>query len=374
MLTRIYADNFRSFVNFELRPAKMSLLLGDNGGGKTSVLDVLWGVRSIARHGEEAAQAFPAVSRTAWEQRTTQRFELEVQASDGTYLYVLEVEHPQSQQQATSHIRSETVTFDGHPLFRYADSKVQLFKDDYSKDANFQFSNRRSFLSNLEPSAGKQRLTRLLTWLDRLLIFKLDPTKILGSWWTRSEAQGLSRDGDNFAAFYRHLVQERPEVASEVQKDLQSQMPGFQQFRLQTLGDAKCLLVKLSPKQETECELPFLMLSDGQAVLVVLYTLLHAIAGRTSLICIDEPDNFVALPEIQPWLLRLSEILSNGDTQALLVSHHPEVIDYLASESAVRLERPGGGLTRVSAATVNRESGEKLSEILARGLPTENAQ
>lgn len=374
MLTRFYADNFRSFTNFELRPAKATLLLGENGSGKTSVLDALWALRSVARGGEEVAQALPPLSRTAWERRNAQRFELEVQGNGGMYLYTLEIEHAEPGPLTPSSIRSETVTLDGKHLFRFADSTVQLFNDDNSPGPSFPFGARRSFLSSLEPSAANQRLTWFLTWLDRIWIFKLDPAWILQSWFARTEAQVLNKTGDNFAAFYRHLVQERPDMASALEGDLRSLLPGFQQLRLASVGDARGLMVKFKQEQGKEFELSFFMLSDGQLILVVLYTLLHAMVDRASLLCIDEPDNFVALPEIQPWLLRLSETVSDGGNQALLVSHHPEVTDYLAADSAFRLERPGGGFTRVSAVSVDRESGLKLSEIIARGWDTGNAQ
>ena len=47
MLKRIFADNFRALVNFELRPGRLSSLLGENGSGKTSVFDVLGNLRDL---------------------------------------------------------------------------------------------------------------------------------------------------------------------------------------------------------------------------------------------------------------------------------------------------------------------------------------
>jgi len=48
MLKRIFADNFRALVNFEFRPGpRMSLLLGGNGTGKTTVFDVLGSLRDL---------------------------------------------------------------------------------------------------------------------------------------------------------------------------------------------------------------------------------------------------------------------------------------------------------------------------------------
>ena len=39
MIKRLYIDNFKSLVNFELQLQDLTLLLGPNGVGKTSVLD-----------------------------------------------------------------------------------------------------------------------------------------------------------------------------------------------------------------------------------------------------------------------------------------------------------------------------------------------
>jgi AAA15 family ATPase/GTPase len=47
MLTRIYIDNFKCFVNFEYKPAQRQLILGSNGAGKSSLLDALLFLRRI---------------------------------------------------------------------------------------------------------------------------------------------------------------------------------------------------------------------------------------------------------------------------------------------------------------------------------------
>ena len=82
-------------------------------------------------------------------------------------------------------------------------------------------------------------------------------------------------------------------------------------------------------------------LSDGQRQLVMLYALLLLgfDAGRT--LMIDEPDNFLALSEIQPWLNRLVEQREDKGGQAILVSHHPEVLNQVAIDHGTWLWREG---------------------------------
>lgn len=44
-------------------------------------------------------------------------------------------------------------------------------------------------------------------------------------------------------------------------------------------------------------------LSDGQRYLLALYMILHFLMAKGHTVFIDEPDNFISLREIQPWLL-----------------------------------------------------------------------
>ena len=47
MFTRIYIDNYKSLVNFDLRLQDLTLLVGQNGTGKTAVLEVVYALRRL---------------------------------------------------------------------------------------------------------------------------------------------------------------------------------------------------------------------------------------------------------------------------------------------------------------------------------------
>jgi len=82
----------------------------------------------------------------------------------------------------------------------------------------------------------------------------------------------------------------------------------------------------------------------------------------------DEPENFLALPEIQPWLLQLYDSCSEGKTQALLISHHPELINYLlASPVGYWFEREANTPVRVKQIVAESNGGLPVSELIARG-------
>lgn len=81
---------------------------------------------------------------------------------------------------------------------------------------------------------------------------------------------------------------------------------------------------------------------------------------------IDEPENFLALREIQPWLAALEQEVGDGVEQAVLISHHPEIIDYLGAAAGRWFSRPRGGPARVSP-DAPETGGLSLSETVARG-------
>ena len=121
-----------------------------------------------------------------------------------------------------------------------------------------------------------------------------------------------------------------------------------------------------SPRGKT-IEVPFSDLSEGQRTLIALYVLLYCAVTENSTLLIDEPDNFIALAEIQPWLMRLLDRVDEQNAQVILVSHHPELLDQLAGQGGVLLDRPDGGETRVRPFEPPEDSGLKASEIIARG-------
>ncbi len=108
-------------------------------------------------------------------------------------------------------------------------------------------------------------------------------------------------------------------------------------------------------------------LSDGQRVLFALYALIHGLKGEGMTLLLDEPDNYVALREIQPWLRTLSDECGEGFEQAVLISHHPEIIDYMGGTKGRWFSREDTGPMRVSETPPKATDGLSLSETIARG-------
>jgi predicted ATPase len=361
MLKRIYADNFRALVSFEFRPGRLSLLLGDNGSGKTSLFDVLGKLHDLIVLGATIGDRF-AFTRTKWETRELQRFELDFEESVGTYRYALEIQ-PGAQEKPV--IRSESVTLDGEPLYRFSDGEVHLAYDDRSAGSVFPFRADQSFLTNLEAGSA-HRLGRLAGFRDLVAGLRIiQPNPFAMEATSRQDVPFLGRHGLNFASFFDHLNDEQPDVREALEEHLREAISGFRRFRFQRIGqDAKLLLATLGDG-DLKGEFNLLELSEGQRILILLYA--AVLAHRSgSLLCFDEPDNFVSLTEIQPWLQLLRDTLDERGGQALVISHHPEVMDYMAVDEIWRFERPAGPvIARPSEA--DGPADLKLSELIIHG-------
>ena len=113
-------------------------------------------------------------------------------------------------------------------------------------------------------------------------------------------------------------------------------------------------------------------LSDGQRCLIVLHMILNFLIVRGHTVFIDEPDNFVALHEIQPWLLAAEEAVEDHGGQLILISHHPELLDLWAATYGLRFAgREENGHVRTEAFRTDSEGMLAPSELVARGWESE---
>jgi predicted ATPase len=144
-------------------------------------------------------------------------------------------------------------------------------------------------------------------------------------------------------------------------------------LRLKALGEkSRALWAEFathadSNSPEKVVEYRFGELSDGQRTLIALYTLATCAVDEENTLCLDHPESHLALPEIQPWLLRLADATEEGRCQAIIATHHPDIINLLAAHSGHWLERQSGGPTRVRRIGEQDPSGLPLSELIARG-------
>lgn len=366
MIERVYIDNFRCFSSFELRLDRVNLLLGPNGSGKSSLVEALATIADGLGAGTAADSGFVPDDLTRWDARAEQRFELDVRLDSARFGYRLRLRQDVDAYDTT--IVEETVERDGRELFAYREGHVHLHRDEDDHVTSFPFAGHRSYLSDLDDRPQHSQLAGFLRYMRNVRVLKLMPSRIESM--IVEEHATLRRNGEDFASWYRHLAQERPGELHGLFGELRRALPGFRSLALvgaRRNGRARDLVARFDSPGGGEHELEFEALSDGQRALIVLYTLLVELRRGPRLLLLDEPEGFVGLTEIRPWLYALEEALENGG-QLLLISQHPEIIDVLAAERPLLFERTDGGPVRVRADIFQRDGGLQASEQLLRGL------
>lgn len=365
MLKRLYANNYRCLVNFEINFEELTLLMGPNGGGKSTLFDLLFGIRLLIADNAKVNKIFPPEDLTAWIKSPEQVFELDVHGETGLFSYKLVISHnPDIKKQR---IELEHLFLDGKPLFEFKQGEVQLYHDDHTPGPKYSFDWSVSALATIGPRHDNKNLSWFKEWADKLFIISLQPKSMTSE--TEEESDWLDRDGTNFASWYRYISQEHQDKIFQLTQQLRETIPGFHAFKLEQAGKHRILKVGFTGEDENASPIyfDFEQLSDGQRVMIVLYSLLLGLQDLACTVFIDEPENYVSLPEIQPWLMELSDACGEGFPQAVLISHHPELIDYLGPESGKWIERDPLGPTRVKKLPGQIDEGLKLSEQVARG-------
>jgi ABC-type lipoprotein export system ATPase subunit len=378
MIRTIKATNFRCFENFKIELGRQACLLGDNGSGKSTLLDVVRRLRTLVVEQGDVGAEFPDSTRTRWIKELRQSFEIVLSVGGRTFEYAIEIEHRDpthvGDSRQANRIVAETLSVadDAGTTTRLYASKLvdgelvaALHRDDGSRGPDVMVNWSRSGIGWLDRRRDNQRLWQFKDLLSRVLVVRPTPSLMVAE--CKGQEARLAFDLRNFGAWYRHKAQESPSTITRLHLLLQKLWPHFVELRVQFVGSESAVLLTAwkSGSGHGRVEFTFDELSDGQRALIAVYALMAAAQDEEATLFLDEPDNYVALAEIQPLLFALED---EAALQTVVVSHHPEVIDRLAVEHGVLFLRPTGGNVETRAFSEGvGDSPLRASEIVARG-------
>lgn len=366
MITRLYANNFRCLVAFETQFESFGVLCGPNGAGKSSVFDALKLIRNLATGdcflGGEGERDITRLEFTNWLDSTVQEFELVVTAEGHSFEYRLHVEQVATDKKPR--IVRERATCDQRELFD-RDLEGVRFQKSGGGQSGFPLDWRQAALASIQPTGNRREIEILQQAISKLLILRPSPRGV------EKESKGESGHPDlymgNLTSWYRSLSQEQ-DWTDALRDSLREVWPDFKSFRLVDVGlNAKALQLRFGGSNGPNSgDLFFDQLSDGEKALVGLYMVRTALAtGAAQTVLIDEPDNYVGLPELQPWVLAMRELLDENH-QAVLVSHHPEILSNAGEDFGRYLWRDNHtSPTRIGPMKV--PAGLSAGEAIARG-------
>jgi predicted ATPase len=361
MLTRVYIDNFLSFVNFEYKPEQKQLLLGANGSGKSSLLEAIRCVKQFVKGRENP---FTQSTRTRWQDKPLQTVEIEARLDGSRYEYRVEIRFASETKQLS--VNLESLKVDGTPVFELAHGEIRFFPNDSSQPSVLRWETTESALHLSQFS--NLHVRRFVEWMECVHCFSIDSYPGQMDDTADSEEQQPDYEFGNLAGWYRHLVQAHPDENLRFLNSIKEVLNGFQALRFSPEDDGvRKLRADFSGPTKKKVTYSLSELSEGQLRLLALYMILHFEIVKGHTVFIDEPDNFISLREMQPWLMAATQEVEDHNGQLILISHHPELLNQWASEYGLRFFREENGHVRTEKFKSDPDGMLQPSELIARG-------
>jgi hypothetical protein len=291
------------------------------------------------------------VARTRWFEplEPVVKLEIEVELGERHYDYRLQLDPTNRERMMVS----EDLSLNG----------VRLLPIEGLKDRD------RSTFRRMIPSEAKP----FLIWMtENLHCIDIDPYS-MGQPTPLKGRPRLARDLSNIGDWYARCKESGlyDESLGQLSASLKEVVEGFDSLQFQRRRSDYAELQINFNSPDGSVSFMFDELSEGQRCLIALHMILHLLIARGHTVFIDEPDNFLSLREIQPWLLAAEDAATESKGQLILISHHPEILNQWAQEYGLRFFREENGHVRTEKFKTDPDGVLHPSELIARGWENE---
>lgn len=360
MLNYIKVDNYCSLVNFKIDFSSINLLLGNNGTGKSTIISLIAALRSFILGKTDTFTAFGFHTLTRWQSVPLQTFEFSLTYKDAIYIYQLEVEFDVKDKK--SRVKKEIVLCDDNLLFKAENGKAVLYDDSYQQGPEVLVNWLYSGISSVYEKSDYTKLYDFKQAIDKIVVCHPLPFDYESSL-SFVEQQSLDYSASNITNVYMYIVQRNPEKMMELWQVLKDINPCF--VRTYLNGDNGKELYFEYDHNGVKNSYDFNEISDGERMLFILYFIVVMYFDDDYSLLLDEPDNFISLPEVG-LLVQFIQDRATNKNQCVLISHHPSVIDFFAPSNGIWLERRSYGATTI-ATPPKSDCGLTYSEIISQG-------
>ena len=330
MLKRLYVSNFRTFENFEFKPAdKTVLLIGKNGSGKSTLGRVLKILRDVGRGINRVGELVKPDDFPFWQKPVApMRFEIEAVLNGMNYAYALALELPKDFRELR--VLEERLTVNGRELFSRQPGKVSLSQASFVVDWHFVA------LPVILDNTVADQLTAWREWLSHIVVLKPYPSLMTGE--SSKEALWPSVDGADYADWLTGLLVQHPAAYATILDQVRLSLPDVQTLKNLPSGrDRRTLSVRF---ENSSVDLPFDALSDGEKCTFLSATVIASNKHYGPLLTFwDEPDNYLSLSEVQHFFHALRKSFADDGGQLIATSHGEEAIRSFSRENTHLLSR-----------------------------------
>jgi predicted ATPase len=348
-IKHIKVDNFKSLVDFELPLAKFSCLVGMNGSGKSTVLQ-LFDFLSQQVRGDLSGW----LKKRQWEASDLnskltrkQNIDFEVLLSHMDY-GEFEIKWSASFNRKTLHCTFERIEWNNQLLLKVdngnyqawtlqkGEEKVFPYKDDtvlvvsstgrqeMPGSGGIAFDYQGSIMSQIKDSQLPKEIRKLKEFFANLHALDLLAPELLRQR-TRDAGNSLGLGGEKLSAFLHGLGEEK---RSELQTKLAKIYPRFKQLDLSSLPSGWKKLTVQEQFGDTIVKTEARHVADG---FLRILAVLAQLSKYQSFLLLDEIENGVN-PELIEFLV---DELVVAWPQVLITTHSPMVLNYLEDEIAI---------------------------------------
>ena len=343
MLKKIKINNYKMFRDFEMDFTDgVTLICGPNGSGKSALREVLYALTgflaipdSTGRMYDSASSAFPPNVFCRWQKGFGDHhnldIELELISGDSIFSYELTLHcNAINKYVSVSSEVLETWTSGSNrkwlmsnrvnKLAFRAESGEQV---EIAHDGNF---------SGIPPSALNNSEAREFgEMVSKIYPVHLNPQNLAN--YFEQESNVIGPNGEHFSAWFGYNLLNRNENLGLLYERCRSFIQGFVSANTPRKGSMKSVAVKVKLNQ-SEYTLELDELSDGQRVLFALYTILGNVPDGSTII-LDEPENFLAPSELQPWLFAIDDEWEERGLQFIVLTHNPKTLNWYHKEAVI---------------------------------------
>ncbi|MGK0365148.1 MAG: putative ATPase [Saprospiraceae bacterium] len=347
MIKSLYVDNFKALNDFRIDFQSVSLLIGANSVGKSTVLQVLELLAYFVK-GKEKGELNNYLKERNW---SAKDFKSNFNSRKQT-VFILTIEIEGESYDWTVHLEAKK---EGFALTREfisgTDGKEYLFRT-HKKSFAIGTNNEKlplidvsfvsSGLSLLDVKIHKNGYPELIAIkqkLQGLQLFDFSATNNLKSDSYLEKGVKIGSSGENFAAYLHSLS--KTELAN-LSEEIQEYVPFFKNIRIIKKGNDKVEIDIEETYGKRRIDAPHL--SDGMMRLLAILTLAITNSGYEILLIeeIEDGINPNVAGEIIKTLLATSK---NTNKQFILTTHNPLILDWMPVENIHYLYRKEDGST-----------------------------
>jgi len=345
MITRVQVKNFRNLADVDVQLGPLTVLVGRNGAGKSTFLDVLRFVRDALLYGIDTAVSkrggISAIRRWSPRGRTNDmEIRLEIEETDGSACYSFLLGTGQEEKRRVKHefLQNMPTSEENRVLFETRGGRWIAPPTDFlinrARALNIPIASDALMLPTLSSYFREfDTIRRNITATNFYSVF---PNTLRLPQKQTSEA-ALSEDGQNLATILRNIKKQgqfQPDLVSALERVVE----GVHDVRVVEAGGYLVTELKHEAQNKHTSWFPLAQESDGTLRVLGLLAALYQESPH-SMIAIEEPEL-----SIHPGALAmLSDVIEEAATrsQIIITTQSPDLISRFRADQLRVVERVG---------------------------------